>query len=290
MNFDLKISNALKFTPEGGKLDTDMLVFGLTVLLHVLENPCLLNAILLFPPGSLTVAAAYLRQEEDVALRSDQTRKFALQGGEELKVKQSGYIQVSVTDTGAGMTQDQLSKLFQEGVQFNVNELQAGQGSGLGLYITKGIVEQHSGELKATSPGIGLGTTFSMTLPLYHVPDLKAINTIDDSSGHEPVDHSRPERRSSLDSILPMSILVVDDACMNRKLLCRLLKLHGHTCTEAQDGQEAVDVVKKAKRYDTILMDYEMPIMNGPAATRAIRALGCDSFIIGITGNVLPEE
>ena len=97
-----------------------------------------------------------------------------------------------------------------------------------------------------------------------------------------------------MDSILPMSILVVDDACMNRKLLCRLLKLHGHTCTEAQDGQEAVDVIKNAKkggkRYDTILMDYEMPIMNGPAATRAIRALGCDSFIIGITGNVLPEE
>lgn len=64
--------------------------------------------LLLNPPGSLTVEAAYLRPNEDVA-GSDQTRKFALQGGEELKVKQSGYMRVSVTDTGAGMTEDQLS-------------------------------------------------------------------------------------------------------------------------------------------------------------------------------------
>jgi CheY-like chemotaxis protein len=187
----------------------------------------------------------------------------------------------------------ELSKLFQAGVQFNVNELQAGQGSGLGLYITKGIVEQHGGDLKATSPGLGLGTTFSMTFPLYHVHDPKSNNAMDDS-GHGASDHAGAERNSS-DAILPMSILVVDDAFMNRKLLCRLLAHHGHTCSEAQDGQDAVDAIKNAvkeggKRYDTILMDYEMPIMNGPAATRAIRGLGCDSFIVGITGNVLPEE
>jgi signal transduction histidine kinase len=109
----------------------------------------------------LTVEAAYLGPNDD-ATASDRTRKFALQSGEELKVKQSGYLRVSVTDTGAGMTEEQLSKLFQAGVQFNVNELQAGQGSGLGLYITKGIVEQHEGELRATSPGLGLGTTFAI--------------------------------------------------------------------------------------------------------------------------------
>jgi signal transduction histidine kinase len=285
IGWHFQISNALKFTPEGGKKDGEVLVF--------LSKPYNISSLFLHLPGSLTVEAAYLRPGEDVAER-DQARTFALQSGDELKVKQSGYIRVSVTDTGAGMTQDQLSKLFQAGVQFNVNELQAGQGSGLGLYITKGIVEQHRGELKATSPGLGLGTTFSMTLPLYHLPDPNKANTMDDSSCHGEFDRSGAERRNSMDSILPMSILVVDDACMNRKLLCRLLKLHGHTCTEAQDGQEAVDVVKNAKkggkRYDTILMDYEMPIMNGPAATRAIRALGCDSFIIGITGNVLPEE
>jgi CheY-like chemotaxis protein len=130
-----------------------------------------------------------------------------------------------------------------------------------------------------------------MTMPLYHVPDQKS-NTMDDSC--QGSSYHTGSERNAVGAILPMSILVVDDACMNRKLLCRLLANHGHTCTEAQDGQKVVDIVKNAKdrgkRFDTILMDYEMPIMNGPVATKAIRALGCDSFIIGITGNVLPEE
>jgi signal transduction histidine kinase len=70
---------------------------------------------------------------------------------------------VSVTDTGAGMTPDQLTKLFRDGVQFNVNTLQAGKGSGLGLYIAKGIVEQHGGTLTADFKGLGCGTSFTMT-------------------------------------------------------------------------------------------------------------------------------
>ena len=70
-------------------------------------------------------------------------------------------------DSGAGMTQDQLNKLFGKGVQFNVNELQHGNGSGLGLYISKGIVEQHNGQLLCKSKGLGCGTSFMMRMPVY---------------------------------------------------------------------------------------------------------------------------
>jgi CheY-like chemotaxis protein len=75
----------------------------------------------------------------------------------------------------------------------------------------------------------------------------------------------------------------------------RLLQIRGHCCGEAKDGQEAVDKVVetlkgKDETFDTILLDYEVPVMDGPTAAKQIRALGCKSCIVGITGNVLPED
>ena len=92
--------------------------------------------------------------------------QFKLCSGEEVSYDRSGSIQIEVTDTGIGMSPDQVSRLFQAGIQFNVNELQSGQGSGLGLYISKGIVEQHGGTMEVSSGGIGHGNTFTCTLPL----------------------------------------------------------------------------------------------------------------------------
>jgi signal transduction histidine kinase len=86
-----------------------------------------------------------------------------------IRVRQCGTCKVQITDSGVGMSQDQLGKLFGEDVQFNRNTLQNGQGSGLGLYISKGIVERHNGILSAQSKGLGKGTTLTLKLPLYHV-------------------------------------------------------------------------------------------------------------------------
>ena len=108
--------------------------------------------------GTLTVHASWVRGY-DV---KEKERKFVLKNSEEVSVMHCGTLQVKVQDSGAGMSKDQVSQLFQHGVQFNVNDLQAGQGSGLGLYIAKGIVEQHEGRLWAESGGIGYGTTFKV--------------------------------------------------------------------------------------------------------------------------------
>jgi CheY-like chemotaxis protein len=96
------------------------------------------------------------------------------------------------------------------------------------------------------------------------------------------------------------SCLVVDDALSNRKMLVRLLERSGHICKSAENGQEAVDIVKADQQesfsseshipIDTILMDYEMPILNGPDATKIIRDNGYSALIIGVTGNVLVED
>jgi signal transduction histidine kinase/CheY-like chemotaxis protein len=245
------VSNALKFTPEGGKL---------------------------------IVQASWV---EGSSNKKDKAKEklFVLKNGEELLVKPSGHMQIQVQDTGAGMSESQLAQLFSHGVQFNVNDLQAGQGSGLGLFIAKGIVEQHEGRLWADSEGIGHGTTFTVSLPMYHVPGLDGTSTNQDESTYLGDYSSRSEC---------LNILVVDDVSSNRKLLSRLLKNRGHYSDMAEDGAVALAMVKQAiadkNPYDTILLDYEMPVMNGPTTATELRAMGCDVFIVGVTGNMLAED
>ena len=80
---------------------------------------------------------------------------------------QAGTVRIAVKDSGAGLSPQQLEQICAEGVQFNANELQAGQGSGLGLFISKGIVEQHGGKLTVTSEGLGKGVTFTVQVSMF---------------------------------------------------------------------------------------------------------------------------
>ncbi|KAL3908729.1 MAG: hypothetical protein SGILL_008373, partial [Bacillariaceae sp.] len=271
------LSNALKFTKEGG-----------TLKVHVHSRKTLPTM-----------------------------RSFVMTDGNKATYESRGILLVDVTDDGVGMSPEQLSKLFTAGTQFNVNELQAGQGSGLGLYIARGIMEQHDGNLVASSEGLGHGTTFTMSLPLYKVPEAESSSemmvadatvkpsssvpsVIDgNSSDIESDTASTADLEISADSPRRKSrrILVVDDAKMNRKLLKRLLENHGHACDEAENGLEAVDKVKDSLQvaprqlFDTILLDFQMPVMSGPDACRLIREeLEFSGMIIGITGNVMPED
>eukprot|EP01032_Pedospumella_encystans_P039166 gene39166-biopygen3445 len=87
-----------------------------------------------------------------------------------LQLPRAGSIRISVTDSGDALSEDQIATISAEGVQFNAGELQAGKGSGLGLYIAKGIVEQHGGTLTVTSGGLDHGTSFVVELPLFLLP------------------------------------------------------------------------------------------------------------------------
>ena len=84
----------------------------------------------------------------------------------------------------------------------------------------------------------------------------------------------------------------MDDSPLSRKMLTKTLIASGHTCEEAEDGSIAVDKVKEKglTTYDAILMDFVMPVMDGPDATKAIRQLGFTNPIIGCTGNTLDMD
>lgn len=264
------ISNALKFTPTDGTID---------ITAYRRSNGLPKAKPLMKPNG------------KDVAYP-------ALRGGSAVIV---------IKDSGVGLTKEQLHMLFGEGVQFDANKLQHGGGSGLGLSIAKGIVEQHNGTIHAESDGPGHGTSFVIELPLYwYAPKAIGDETSHNGSMSESFTTASPTASPSVstrpdDNPSPTRrILVAEDTLSSRKMLIRLLERAGHECVPAANGQEAVDLMVEDMElaqssrdhvaFDTVLMDHEMPLLTGPEATQKIRELGYEGHIVGVTGNVLEED
>jgi CheY-like chemotaxis protein len=254
-------------------------------------------------PGNLTIRVSESAAGKRRLGKNQET--ISLHKGEEVVVNKRGSVVIEVVDEGVGMTPSQVKLVFEDGTQFNANENQGGGGSGLGLNIAKGIVDQHGGTLSCHSDGMGFGTTFVLSLPLYDYDDADEEVRADapakaHSEGSEEGGPRTPSLQGDLvkedvEFVIPkLHILVVDDALTNRKLCMRLLERNGHTCSGACDGVEAVEMVRLANQsrtpYDCILLDYEMPNMKGPEACEEMRKMGCSSYIVGVTGNVMTED
>lgn len=210
-----------------------------------------------FLAGNLTIRVSERskrkRKEEIIQLQRDETACLV----------HRSTIYIDVIDEGVGMTSEQVGVVFDDGTQFNANQFQSGGGSGLGLSIAKGIVEQHGGKLTSSSLGLGQGSTFSLSLPLYEATE-EADIALSQSSQENNLTSTMSKERDP-DFVMPkMHILVVDDSIPNRKLCIRLLERNGHTCDGAGDGKEALEMVRKSlqqgeeggKPYDSILLDY----------------------------------
>jgi CheY-like chemotaxis protein len=203
----------------------------------------------------------------------------------------AGNVTIKVIDTGPGLSTQQQEQMFQEGVQFNPNELQGGQGSGLGLWISREIIQQHGGSISVMSEGLGKGSTFTITLPVL----LPSFSKSRRQCPSTRITRSHREvEEGSMMLHLPLRVLVVDDAKSNAKILSRLLENAGMQVTMAFDGKECIKKVKECSEgsnpFELIVMDYVMPIMSGPEATCVLRSLGYLFPIIGLTGNVQPED
>jgi len=257
------VSNALKFTQANGTIE---------VTAHHIKN-------------GLPNAKPLMVEDADGTLMPGCTHPRA------------GSVQICVKDDGVGMSNDQLAQLFKEGVQFDADKLQSGGGSGLGLHIARGMVETHEGTITARSEGLNMGTTFLIELPLYAFPA--------EGSNEDSGDKSMDTTVSTLQSEIvkcPKRFLVAEDSESSRKMLIRLLERSGHSCVPASNGSEAVTlmaedmaaVAANPSNYtpiDAILIDFEMPVLNGPDATREIRdKLGFQGPILGVTGNIMFED
>jgi PAS domain S-box-containing protein len=182
----------------------------------------------------------------------------------------------TVQDTGIGMSKELLGRLYQPFCQGDVSLLRKFGGTGLGLYITKQLCEKMGGDISSLSEP-GLGSTFQFKIYL-DIPE-----------GQEGVPTLLPP---SPESPLPgYHILIAEDNILNQKLLKIILEKAGCKVDVVLDGEAAVKAVNKYS-YDLVLMDGEMPIMDGLEATRKIREVyPLDQLpIIGVTGHAMVEH
>ena len=186
-------------------------------------------------------------------------------------------LRMSVTDTGVGVPPERADRLFQRFSQIDASSSRRHGGTGLGLAISKSLIEVMGGEIGCESaPGAGSTFWFEIPAPAATVSD-------------EPPARAAPPADIQAPSA---SILIVDDVSVNRELIAAMLSPFDVTLAEAASGAEAVRATM-AQRFDLILMDLQMPGMDGMAATRAIRAnsdLNRATPVLAISANVLPEQ
>jgi signal transduction histidine kinase/ActR/RegA family two-component response regulator len=190
-------------------------------------------------------------------------------------------LQWTVQDSGIGMTEDEQARLFGVYAQANVSTARRYGGTGLGLMICRQLVELMGGAITVESTP-GKGSAFSYTMSL-----LPAIQRA--TSTHTV----NPPIASLADRTTPLRILVVDDNEINQVVACKFLQKLGCQVEVARNGREAVDSIAHAT-YDAVLMDCEMPEMDGYEATREIRRQEHTTSrhlpIIALTGHASSED
>ncbi|MGE5466865.1 MAG: MASE3 domain-containing protein [Ignavibacteria bacterium] len=201
--------------------------------------------------------------------------KFTAEGHVRLRVTRVGDVtRYCVEDSGIGMEACEVARLFKPFEQADNSTTRNYGGTGLGLAISQSLARLMGGEITVESAP-GRGSAFTLTLPL---PETAA-----------------PERASSEQrqekSLTGYRVLAAEDVDVNRLILADMLADAGATVTFAQNGKEAVEAVKaRPDGFDVVLMDVQMPVMDGYEATRRIRALAPDLPVIGLTAHALAEE
>jgi signal transduction histidine kinase/CheY-like chemotaxis protein len=191
---------------------------------------------------------------------------------------ESGILTCVVSDTGPGMDPDQLERIFDPFTQLDASTSRRFAGTGLGLAIVRRLVDLLGGDISvASQPGQGSRFTFSIPVELGADEEPGASETGPDAS---------PKASA------PLHILVVDDNRVNRLYAARLLEKMGHQAHSAENGRDALDALA-SQPFDVVLMDLEMPVMDGLEATRAIRrgeSPRTDVTILAMTAHPMDEE
>ena len=410
------MSNAIKFTPHNGTVNVNI-----TFIPNKANKTKNLTSS--YDEKWSSVSRHLLNK---VSTLSNDNKNFSHDDYDENTVSLCrGKLVIEIKDNGIGISSEKKSRLFQDISQFNPETLHAGGGNGLGLWISKCIVDLHGGRISAHSKGDGEGSTFRIEIPMvrtsstdsistkttvnvtrsnfeiiqsdtleeYNQPEISTLANLAGSTSSLPslfhrvvsmssihsesgsgleildtlqADSSVPSETTSIDHEItvydvnmaershiqnisvakppedkntnttpikidvtprkravvdisdsnPQSLcddivqttlsstniiqkkkfLIVDDVTAIRKMMRKLLEQRGHSCDEAENGLIALNMVNEMHHkdsidyFDAIFMDFVMPEMNGPEATKAIRESGFNGLIIGVTANCHIED
>ncbi|KAI9742385.1 MAG: hypothetical protein M1818_003918 [Claussenomyces sp. TS43310] len=216
------------------------------------------------------------------------------------------FLTVTVTDTGAGMTAEEIQRLFSRFEQGSLRTSIKYGGSGLGLYISRQLTTKHGGDIGvASEPGKGSTFAFYVKARRTHLTDV-STQPLSRRLVLNPKKAKDAENTAPAPEACQARVLLVEDNVVNQKILRKQLLSSGCTVSVANHGLEALDFLRTttswheqvpdARSLDIILMDVEMPVMNGLSCSQEIRALQNAGkvvghvHIIGVTANARPEQ
>jgi len=211
--------------------------------------------------------------------------KFTDQGGITVQVKSTmkkqskAEIQIRVIDTGIGLTEEQKIRLFHPYAQAETSTTRKFGGTGLGLALSKHLAEALDGDLiiERYEKDAGCTFTFTLTAGIPAVPRISAC------------DATKTLQQMNFTPLAGFKILLAEDSLDNQYFVERFLSKNGAIVTVADNGNEAIEKCAK-DQYDVILMDIEMPILDGYEATRKLRQLSYKMPILALTAHAMAEE
>ncbi len=241
--------NKIKFNNKVKKNLFNVLGNG-TELYQVLLNLCVNAKEAMEGAGMLTLSA------ENITIDDSNNYQYPY-------LNKGDYVYLYVEDTGSGIEEANIQKIFDP--YFSTKKKETGSGSGLGLYVTYGIIKAHDGFINAESE-IGQGTKFNVYLPSYR--------QFEKHTG-------KPSEKI---------IMLADDEVMLRDLLAELLESSGYSVIRVGSGVEALKVLTEEIKIDLLIIDYNMPEMNGLDTIKKIRELKFSFPIILSTGSLMESK
>ncbi|MCA8958976.1 MAG: PAS domain S-box protein [Planctomycetes bacterium] len=290
---------------EAGKLTIERLE---TPLRSLISETITLNRVRADEKGILL--GAKFESRVPAAIHTDPTRlrqvlvnlvgnavKFTDRGSVELSVRYRrveetgrGELSIAVSDTGIGLSEEQIGHLFQPFTQADGSTTRRYGGTGLGLAISRHLIERLDGRLGVTSEP-GRGSTFTVTLDVDAVPEASLVD------GSTPADEGAPSPPTRADAeranrrLASQHILIAEDGLDNQRLIAFHLKRHGAEIECVENGRLAVERVHQrltaGRPFDLVLMDMQMPEMDGYEALRLLRADGIEIPMIALTANAM---
>lgn len=192
-----------------------------------------------------------------------------------------GYgIKIKVTDNGIGMSSEQLEQLFNRFEQADKSTTRKFGGTGLGMSISKMLVDMMSGDIEVTSE-LAKGTSFIVSLPLSEQSQLQLKEILEEQQKNSNIEQTP--------SLQGRRILLAEDNRINQKIFIKMMEKTNATIIVAENGKEAVELAKNHS-FDMVFMDIQMPEMDGVQACEIIKKESPSLPIFALTANVMPED
>ncbi len=212
-----------------------------------------------------------------------------------LVLAESPYLDFDVSDTGLGMSPEQMERLFRPFTQADMSTTRSFGGTGLGLTISKRLAHFMDGDVTIVRSLPGVGSTFRLTAPTGPLSMVKLI-AVEQETGRMLNNAAALESRSAatVGKLQGATLLLAEDGPDNQRLISLVLKKAGATVQLVSNGRDAVAeawrAAQQGQSFDAVLMDMQMPIMDGYEATTLLRAMGYESPIIALTAHAMTGE